>query len=139
MSLRFIIFGGRTVLPDGHHSGIIVVSTYRSVNSFLNAFCTDSNFFCQKFWMPYIPSAVQLFRLAISFVFSSVMTNSLTRFALSPSSVFSCSIHYIFGNCSSCSRYLSKTQQITASRTFHLRSFPLLPGSQKNLFGLTGI
>ena len=105
LSLRFFVFGSRTVLPDGHHSGIIAISTHRSVNAFLNAFCAGSNFFHQKFWMPSIPGAVQFFRLGISFfIFLSVMANSLTRFALSPSSAFISSIHSIFGVGSFCSQ-----------------------------------
>ena len=92
--LRFFVFENRTVLPDSHHSGIVTVSTCRTVNAFLNAFCAGSNFFYQKFWMA---GAVQFFCLAISFfMFSSVMESPLTRFALSPSSTFTSSIHSIF-------------------------------------------
>ena len=87
MPLTFFIFGSRTVLPDSHLSGIIAVSTCRSVNAFLDAFCTGSNFFRQKFWMPSIPGAVKFFGVAISlFIFLPVMANSLTRFALLHSS-----------------------------------------------------
>ena len=134
--LRFFVFENRTVLPDSHHSGIITVSTYRTVNAFLNAFCAGSNFFYQKFWMA---GAVQFFCLAISFfMFSSVMESSLTRFALSPSSTFTSSIHSIFSIGLFCPRCLSKTQQMSASRLFQFRAFPLLPESEKILFGLAG-
>ena len=105
MSLRFFVFGSRTVLPDGHHSGIMAVSMCRSLNPFFNAFCAFSNFFQQKFWMPSIPGAVQFYRLGISFfIFSSVMANSLTRFALSASLAFTFSIHSKFCIGSICSQ-----------------------------------
>ena len=81
-----------------HHSGIITVSMYRSVNAFLNTFCVSSTFFHQKFGMSSILGAVQFFHLAISFfIFLSVMANSLTRFALLLTSAFTSSIHSIFG------------------------------------------
>ena len=68
------------------------------VNAFLDTFCAGSNFFHQNFWIPSIPGAIQFFRLAISFfIFSSVMTNSLTILALLPSPAFISSIHGIVG------------------------------------------
>ena len=92
------VLGSRKVLSDGYHSEIIAVFMYRSVNAFLNAFCTCLNFFHQKFWMSYIPGSVQFFGLANSFfIFSSGMAISLTRFSLLTSSVFTSSIHNIFG------------------------------------------
>ena len=81
-----------------------------SVYAFLNAFCASSNFFHQKFWMPSIPVAVQFSRLAISsFIFLSVMANSLTRFTFLPSLSFTSSIHSIFSVGSFCSPRLSKS------------------------------
>ena len=158
MSLRFFVFGSRTVLPDGHHSGIMAVSMCRSLNPFFNAFCAFSNFFQQKFWMPSIPGAVQFYRLAISFfIFSSVMANSLTRFALSPSSAFTSFIHdgkFTHKICSLCqfSFHLFHPQQIlhwldlfpdaspNLNKSLHLRhvTFALFHcfQSRKRIFGL---
>ena len=48
MSLRFFVFGSRTVLPDHDNSGIMAASMYRSVNAFLNAFCAKNEFLTSK-------------------------------------------------------------------------------------------
>ena len=118
-----------------YFSEIISVSTYKSMNGFLNAFCAGSNFFHQKFWMPSIPLAVQFSRLAISFfIFLSVMVNSLTRFTLLPSSAFTSSIHSIFGVGSFCSPKLRKSQHLGHFTFALFHCFQ----SEKSPFGLAG-
>ena len=85
-----------------------------------NGFCACSNSFHQKFWMPSIPAAFHFFHLVISFfIFLSVMANSLMRFALLPSSVFTSSIHGIFGVGSICSQM--PPQKL--NKTLHLGHF----------------
>ena len=121
MLLRFFVFESRTVLPDGHHSGIIAVSKYRSVNAFLHAFCAGLNFFHQKFWMPSIPCAVQFFHLAISFfVFSSD-----DKFTHKICSLAQFSFH-LFHPQHMPPRCLPKTQQIYVSPAFYFHCFQFL-------------
>ena len=118
-------------------SPIIAVSMCRSVNPFFNAFCAFSNFFQQKFWMPYIPGAVQFYRLAISFfIFSLVIANSLTRFALSPSLAFTSSIHSIFGIGSICSHMPSQISTNLCILGMSPSGFSTSSRVGKSIFGL---
>ena len=92
------VFESNTVLPDGKHAGIKLLSSFTPMNTSVSASCAASNFFHQKFWIPSILGAVHPLLFATFFLtVSRDKLKSLTLVTFAFSCILTSSIHGMCG------------------------------------------